>query len=715
MKKNITMIGAVLVLATAFTACHDELGGLEGQGTVYLTTKINSDVKVQSRGDVTEYADNCLIYISNKKGLVRRFKGISEVPADGIQLVSDHYIAEGWAGDSVSASFDHKWFKGRTEFDVTNGATTKVDLTCSIANVLASVNYAAEVGEILTEYKMTVGHSKGTLDFAADEKRAGYFMMPSKDKDLKWTFSGKLANGDTYTREGVIKDAKPATQYILNVKYTGKDDPIGGGYFVIEIDERAVEVNDVIVITLAPEIEGYDFDISQPVAGEPGNVKRTSLYITAAGALTGLQLSSPIIGGISGVGGSDVDLFKMSDAIKQALNAGGINYNYNYDADEDVSWIKINFETSLLNTLKEGEYAVNITATDANGETSTGTLNFNITSAPVAAAATVATEVWPTTATIYGNILKEGATTPTLVYRAKGAAAWTTAATTTEGTKLTAALTGLTPGTTYEYAAQSGEYTSAVMTFTTEAAQQLVNGGFEGWTTTKAPYLMYAEGQEMWWDSGNHGSATMSKNITTPDGDVKVEGNYSAKLASQFVGVGAIGKFAAGNAFVGKYIATEGTDGVLGWGRSFGSRPKALKGYIKYAPGTIQYIGDGAPSSIAKGDPDTGIIYIALLTNHTETYSSKNGSGTYPVIVKTKKSERQLFDKSASNVIAYGEKVFTEATAGNGMIEFEIPLTYFKTDVKVSNIMIVCSASRYGDFFTGGVSTMWIDNFQLVY
>ncbi len=715
MKRNITMLGAVLVLATAFTACHDELGNLEGQGTVYLTTKINSDVKVQSRGDVTEYADNCLIYISNKKGLVRRFKGISEVPADGIQLVSDHYIAEGWAGDSVSASFDQKWFKGRTEFDVTNGGTTKVDLACSIANVLASVNYAQQVGEILTDYKMTVGHSKGTLDFAAEETRAGYFMMPSSDKDLKWTFTGKLANGDTYTREGVIKDAKPATQYILNVKYTGKDDPIGGGYFVIDIDERAVEVNDVVVITLAPEIEGYDFDISQPVAGEPGNVKRTSLYITASSALTNLELSSSIIAGIDGVGGSDVDLFKMSDAIKQALATGGVNYTYNYDADEDVSWIKINFETSLLNTLAEGEYMVNVKATDANGESSTGVLTFNITSAPVAAAATVATEVWPTQSTIYGTILKDGAENPTLVYRAKGAAAWTTATTTVDGTKLSATITGLTPGTVYEYAVQSGDYTSAVMTFTTEAAQQLVNGGFENWTTTKAPYLMYAEGQEMWWDSGNHGSATMSKNITTPDSDIKVEGNYSAKLASQFVGVGLLGKFAAGNAFVGKYIATEGTDGVLGWGRSFGSRPKALKGYIKYTPGSIAYVGDGAPSSVAKGDLDNGIIYIALLTNHTETYSSSNGSGTFPVIVKTKKSERQLFDKTASNVIAYGEKIFTEATAGDGMIEFEIPLEYYKTDVKVSNIMIVCSSSRYGDFFTGGVSTMWIDNFQLVY
>ena len=70
MKKNITILGAVLVLATTFTACHDELGNLEGQGTVYLTAKINSDVKVQSRGDVSDYADNCLIYISNNKGLI---------------------------------------------------------------------------------------------------------------------------------------------------------------------------------------------------------------------------------------------------------------------------------------------------------------------------------------------------------------------------------------------------------------------------------------------------------------------------------------------------------------------------------------------------------------------------------------------------------------------------------------------------------------------
>lgn len=50
------------------------------------------------------------------------------------------------------------------------------------------------------------------------------------------------------------------------------------------------------------------------------------------------------------------------------------------------------------------------------------------------------------------------------------------------------------------------------------------------------------------------------------------------------------------------------------------------------------------------------------------------------------------------------------------MIEFEIPIEYYKTDIKPSNIIVVASASRYGDYYTGGQSsTMWLDDLQLVY
>ena len=57
--------------------------------------------------------------------------------------------------------------------------------------------------------------------------------------------------------------------------------------------------------------------------------------------------------------------------------------------------------------------------------------------------------------------------------------------------------------------------------------------------------------------------------------------------------------------------------------------------------------------------------------------------------------------------------MFTGATGD--MIEVTIPLEYYKTDVKASNIIVTCSASKYGDYFAGGPSVMYVDDFELVY
>jgi hypothetical protein len=111
------------------------------------------------------------------------------------------------------------------------------------------------------------------------------------------------------------------------------------------------------------------------------------------------------------------------------------------------------------------------------------------------------------------------------------------------------------------------------------------------------------------------------------------------------------------------------------------------------------------------GSMDQGIIYIAVLDATTESY----GGQSFPFVIKTKSSEQRLFDKDDARVLAYGEKVFTAATDGDGMVQFNIPLTYNRRDVKAVNILVVCSASRYGDYFTGGPSVMYIDDFQLNY
>ena len=114
-----------------------------------------------------------------------------------------------------------------------------------------------------------------------------------------------------------------------------------------------------------------------------------------------------------------------------------------------------------------------------------------------------------------------------------------------------------------------------------------------------------------------------------------------------------------------------------------------------------------------EGVNDKGVIYIALLTDYTETYKGS----TFPMVIQTKSSNQRLFDKNGSNVIAYGEWSSQSATSNdNTMTKFEIPLEYKRTDVKPTAILVVCSASYWGDYFSGGNgSVMYIDDFTLNY
>ena len=721
MKKNIIKTTAIaltgLAMALSSTSCSDErdLAG-NGEGQLMMSFAYSSQVKKHQKGRVTaqeeaELAEKAIVWISNPKGAVRKYNGLAEVPVGGIRLLTDHYVAEVWTGDSASASFDKKWFKGREEFDIVKDQTTNVTITASIANSVVSVEYEATVDELLKDYTMTVGHKRGDLVFEGRDDRMGYFMMPSSDKNLKWNLQGKLGDGTVYTRSGVIENAKPATHYTIHVGYTQENPEIGGGYFTIEIEEETITVEDEVTFKLAPQFKGYNnLKIEEDITGEVGKFSRKSVLVEACDNLTSLILEGSMFNAF--LSGADVDLFNMEPSVAQALQNAGLTFTYTYNDETESSVTKVNFEETLLNILTEGEYPVKLTATDSNGKFNSTVIKFVASDAPARVEDAVATDIWAGHATVTGRVLKADAQNPGISYRKKGEIAWTAATTTVTGTAMTATITGLEPGTEYEYTATATDYVSAaVKSFTTEAATQLPNAGFESWQDSKTPYLVYGAGEEMFWDTGNHGSQKMSKNVTVPATDKFHSGSRSIKLCSQFVGVGIIGKFAAGNVFVGKYLDTDGTDGVLGWGRTWASRPTKLKGWIHYTPAAITDKASNCPAAVEKGDMDTGIIYIAILDGTTEEYKGEN----FPVIIKTKASSLQLFNKDADNVIAYGELILTEATNGDAMVEFTIPLTYKRTDAKAQNIMITASASRYGDYFTGGPSNMYIDDLELVY
>lgn len=725
MKKSIIFSAFALAIIAAGCSSDDDRFGSEGIGRLVVSADIKSDVSIASRAASGEdnLRESLILWISNDKGPVRKYNGASSIP-DKDWLPSGSYLAEAWAGDSVSATFDadKRWFKGAVPFEIKALETSTVAIPCKIVNVLVDVAFDDDVIANLSDIKVTVGHKRGQLEYGVDST-TGYFMMPSSDKDLQWTLSAVRADGAKVEKSGTIANARPATLYTLSVRSNPVEEQIGGAIFDIKVDTYKQEVYHDIIIEIAPIISGYGFELGDELVFKQGEVGARSVVVSASAALTSAKMSvsglSQLLGGLKDKSGADfdmIDFMTASDDIKNQIETAGIYWNYDYDAVDESSLLKVNFQEKFTDNLPVGDYEFINEITDAKGRVTRKTVVLHISNAPLRINATTLYNVWATKATVTADIVLDDYGTAAFEYRKAGDASWTriAATATPQGDAVSAEITDLSPATTYEYRVVSdlNDFASAPMTFTTETAAQLPNAGFENWYQNGKPWLPYGENDSPFWDSGNHGSTALSanSNVCVAATDIVHSGSKSAHLVTRYVVV----KLAAGNIFVGEYLATDGTNGVLGWGRQFNSRPKALKGYVKYKSVAVNR---GTPSNIpgspiASGDNDQGIIYVAVLDNSiTKTYEGKS----YPVIVKTKTTE--LFSSADSNVLGYGEKVWTESTAGEGMIPFEIPIDYSgRPQNAPAYIVVTCSSSRYGDYFVGGEgSEMWIDDLEFVY
>ena len=299
-----------------------------------------------------------------------------------------------------------------------------------------------------------------------------------------------------------------------------------------------------------------------------------------------------------------------------------------------------------------------------------------------------------TSATLTGSV-RSGQTVE-VDYKEASAADWSPVADVrVEGTSFTAQITGLTGGTSYSYRVNVDGVEGEEQTFTTVLPVSLPNGGFEDWYLDEKIYVPNAQGDNFW-GSGNLGAANFIGNITTPTDDA-VSGK-AAKLESS----DALIKLGAGNIFSGDF-ALDGTNGILHFGQSFSSFPTALRLYYKYTSTIINRIGEEVGSlENLRGRPDSCFIYIAL-SDKSEPYE-----------IRTRPSTRQMFDKNDKNIIAYGEYISGESTSAYQQIT--IPLEYRVTNRTPRYIIIVCTASKYGDYFIGGVgSTLWLDEMELIY
>lgn len=345
--------------------------------------------------------------------------------------------------------------------------------------------------------------------------------------------------------------------------------------------------------------------------------------------------------------------------------------------------------------------------------------------------ATLSANAWSTFANITAENVSGATGAVKFQYRQKNVSEWKDVEASKVGEKYQAKITGLTSNTTYEYQLVDTETVGQVEEFTTEEATVLVNGNFNEWNMNKKAWFAgtaeEASSQYSFWDSGNVGAATLSKNPTEPVEGENAYSGKSASLKSQYVGVSIFGKFAAGNIYTGHYCDTYTSGGYgarIRFGQPFTSRPTALKGVYKYTRGTkIDYGTDPYKTELQNSGGDRCAIYIVLTDN--EGLVEKDGIHKYAFEIDNHAEDQPDkfiykstidFSKNNPHVIAYGTLSEEESKGAATYTPFTIKLKYRDLTRKPKYIIVVASASMYGDFFTGSTdSQMYIDNFELDY
>lgn len=725
-----SILYALIILCTLLLpgACTKEVDpAAEGKGAVSFSLGMpQSRAGVYDAYPWTECAIRVYKYAGTgeerTKELIRRYSSVDEMPGS-IWLLAGDYSISVELGKQVDATFDEIFYRGEKDFSIVSGQRSTVQVECRIANTIIEVEYDETVlslfkDELWTNVVIAERYNQqavvnGEVTYLKyKESKAGYFMLPEDTKAFSWRFRGVGTKPGDDAETVVMKDGTkhiqsivPGMRYLLRYKYSPD---LGGSLsFELTLDTSLSEIDDPVTFAPDPQISGFDFDIDK--TQEFGAVPAISYKIVSIGDLLSVKLSS---------GGKNWTIGLATTTEPQ----DGISVAMNSSSD-----MMLSLSEAFFAQFPAGDRTLTFLVEDEDGRSTEKT-------SVVRTQGVVSSEIdcWNEKAELKAYVFDTSASDVKVRYRRKGTAEWseTPASPSAERGICKATATGLVAASEYECQLCFGTKeinAPYVLSMTTEMPQ-VPNAGFEEWSqNSKDALLPYITGQ--YWDSGNHGSITMNKNVTQNVTDRRPgsSGSTAAMLNSQFVGLGTLGKFAAGNLFVGQYLGTNGTNGLIGFGKPFGFiyRPRQLKFWYKGTVGTIDNVDTKNNPPVGKGDSDVAQVYICLCemtgphivdTRNSDTFFNP-ASKTVSYCSGTLGSDSSN-DRTDGKIIAYGVWEQDNTKQYPDWTEITVDLTYNdEYDGTVPNyLMLTASASKYGDYFTGSTgSVMYLDDVELVY
>lgn len=689
-------------LLSALVSCNDR--GLEmEQGTGYLDLRVSRDASV----DIVPVAKSgeaaadiiAVTLIPQAGGESVVIEDINQM-TEPIKLKTGVYKVVATSGeDKGSAAFDAPVYYGEEQIEVRNMQVVTKEVVCTLTGVKVTVDFSSAF-KASFDYKLTVSNGEASLEFSQEAgtlDKEAYFHVTDK---LSWVLDVTNAKGEKFSLTDSYSQVAPRQHYDLYFDIESADDaPFGAAEFVITVDnslnvmeyDMPIFIYPDIPVIIGPEnISVYSSDVPESGDYQIVSTKGYKSVVISHNntALTSLGLPQT------------TELVGASAETIQTLAAAGVQVTF---TEEDIRVDAI----QMLSALSVGNYSFTISARNDLDLVSTMNVNIQV-KAPVEITSIVA---WANFAVVKGKYYSQNLPAGFAIQH-KSSGDWTDGYVLLQDVNTSAKtfktmVCKLSAGTGYTFRLKTAKDggLSATKSVTTEGIQTVPNLNFDQWTTGDIIYPYTGKNNGVW-DTANEGLDLGNYNITKPETSSVIKGT-AAKLESDYVSIFGVKKFAAGNIYTGDFVkvTTSPMGADLNWGIKFSARPVAMKGYYKYVPQTIKYT-DGAHSGL-KGQMDKCQIQVALT-------SPMSGSGTYYFYVSSGNNEFVEFSSSNSTIIAHNLIETSETITSYR--SFTLPFGYRNINTRPSYIIITCCSSYLGDYFTGGDgSTMWVDEFELIY
>lgn len=718
--KRIYNILAVTILVIMLTGCAKEVNPGQEQGIkgeVMLTLGfIDNSPSAGGAEDNNAFIEamkvsKLKIFNAETGGIIRSYSPATSAPKE-INLINGRYRTTLEVGSNSITSLTERKYYGEETFTVMADKTAAVTINCKLTTIQVNVVFDETVAASFgADYKSLVStmntfvledaEANSDITLSYIENGVGYFTLPRHVSNISWGFYGTSTEFGAIEKFGDIKAPKPGHEYTLTFTYS--ETPGGGLDITVTVEDDGVIIDDDFIFDLQPTISGNSFDI-----------KNVAPFFT-----------EPISYNVVGINPlNTIDVIANGRTYTPFANGAGIDISADgilYVATDETNGIITLSEVFFAN-FNGGINNITLRAVDVNagiGEAESREAITGLISNPTV-------DLWSNTARFEAGVTDPSITSVVFKYKTSAAGEWISvngvrgenysfyavASSNWIESKNEANLTIFTPeansgifaNSSYDYSVTIGATEHAAQNFVTSTAQILSGGDMEDGNMS---CFGSSNVNATFWASGNNSAANNLCSFGTYAG---MQGSHTAKLSA----TSTLGILASGNILIGAF-ERHTFSGTASFGQPFNweARPRSMKLKYHASLGAANIVKNSS-TPLKMGDQDQARIYIAIID-----WSARHGvtSGTGSPVGVWDPTTTSSTGEGA--IIGYGSYFIKSSTAGNSMIDLEIPIHYYDTTKKPSGrytIALSAGTSAYGDLMVGcDSSVLYVDDFKFGY